>query len=119
MCHGEKHEIRHVKKKKIRTKDALPAHLRESYDLLYENITRRLEIQLDSLTSIDTKASIFLATLGIILAGYLHLIMSTKIDYFLAPWTIVVVILLIFGAGYCSIRAFLLGACRSIVRTTG
>lgn len=50
--------------------------LKKQYDLLYENISRKLDQQVESLGSIDTKASILLATIGVLFAGYLQLLAS-------------------------------------------
>jgi hypothetical protein len=48
--------------------------IKKQYDLIYENISSKLEQQIESLGSIDTKASILLAATGVIFAGYLQLL---------------------------------------------
>ncbi len=62
------------KLKLLKTMSENKQDLKNQYDLLYENISRKLDQQFESLGSIDTKASILLATVGFLFAGYLQLL---------------------------------------------
>lgn len=82
--------------------------LKKQYDLLYENISRKLDQQVESLGSIDMKASILLATIGILFAGYLQLLVSQEIGFRNYRFFVVLEIISFIVAGLYVFRAFIL-----------
>lgn len=88
--------------------DAKRKDLENQYDLVYSTIEKKLAQQLDRLSQFDTKASIILALVGILLAGYFQLLSASNInfrDYFyLIPSELILLAL----AGYWIFKAFLL-----------
>ncbi len=50
--------------------------LKEQFDLVHETVSKRLEQQINMLSSLDTKASIFLALLGILFIGYVNFLIK-------------------------------------------
>lgn len=51
------------------------------YDLVYENVAQKLEQQISMLRSLDTKASILLAAISLLFAGYLQLLVAGSLEY--------------------------------------
>lgn len=82
--------------------------LKNQYDLLYENISRKLDQQVESLSSIDTKASILLATIGVLFAGYLQLLGSQEIGFRDYRIFVIFEILSFLISGFFVFRAFML-----------
>ncbi len=82
--------------------------LKNQYDLLYENISRKLDQQLESLSSIDTKASILLATIGVLFAGYLQLLDSQGMGFGDYRIFVVLEILSFLVSGFLVFGAFML-----------
>jgi hypothetical protein len=82
--------------------------LKNQYDLLYENISRKLDQQLESLSSIDTKASILLATIGVLFAGYLQLLDSQGMGFGDYRIFVVLEILSFLVSGFLVFGAFIL-----------
>lgn len=82
--------------------------LQRQYDLVYENISGKLDQQIKSLESIDTKSTIFLATIGIIFAGYLQLLASQEMGFGDYRIFIIPEIMLFLIAGFYIFRAFIL-----------
>lgn len=82
--------------------------VQRQYDLLYESITKKLEQQVSALGSIDTKASIILAVVGVIFAGYLQLLTTagTVFNNFAVLVTLELCMLL--AAGFYIFKAFIL-----------
>lgn len=83
--------------------------IKGQYDLLYESISKKLEQQLESLSSIDTKASILLAVIGVIFAGYFQLLTSSELGFIHLRWLVMAELLLFALAGFFVFKAFLLG----------
>jgi hypothetical protein len=81
--------------------------LKKQYDLIYENISRKLEQQIESLGSIDIKASILLATIGILTAGYFQLLSSKSFSFSDFRFFVIIEILFLFLAGFYSFKAFI------------
>ena len=82
--------------------------LKNQYNLLYENISRKLDQQFESLSSIDTKASILLATIGVLFAGYLQLLNSQGMGFEDYRIFVVLEILSFLIFGFLVFRAFML-----------
>ncbi|PIS08350.1 hypothetical protein COT76_01915 [Candidatus Berkelbacteria bacterium CG10_big_fil_rev_8_21_14_0_10_33_10] len=82
--------------------------LKKQYDLLYENISRKLDQQVESLGSIDTKASILLATIGVLFAGYLQLLASQEMGFKDYRIFVILEILSFLVAGFYVFKAFML-----------
>lgn len=81
--------------------------IKKQYDLIYDNISRRLEQQIESLGSIDIKASILLATIGILTAGYFQLLASKSFSFSDFKYFVILEILFLFLAGIYSFKAFI------------
>lgn len=88
--------------------DAKTRDLQKQYDLIYDNISKKLEQQLDSLSSLDTKSSILLATIGVIFAGYLQLMSSDRFNFGNFKFLVIAELLLFLFAGFFVFRAFIL-----------
>jgi hypothetical protein len=82
--------------------------VKNQYNLLYENISRKLDQQFESLNSIDTKASIILATIGVIFAGYLQLLDSSKFEFINYRYFVVLEILSFLFSGFLVFSSFML-----------
>lgn len=82
--------------------------LKKQYDLMYENISRKLDQQFESLNSIDTKASILLAAIGVIFAGYLQLLGSQEMGFKNYRIFVVLEIFSFLISGFIVFRAFML-----------
>jgi len=82
--------------------------LQNQYDLLYENISRKLDQQFTSLDALDTKASILFATIGVLFAGYLQLLSDQKMGFGDYRIFVIVEILSFLVSGFFVFRAFTL-----------
>jgi hypothetical protein len=82
--------------------------IKKQYDLLYEMTSKKLEKQVESLGSLDTKSSILLATVGVIFAGYLQLLTSTEFGFKNIPWLVVLELMLFISSGFFIFKAFML-----------
>ena len=82
--------------------------IQKQYDLLYESVSKKLEQQVSSLGSIDTKASILLAVVGVVFAGYLQLLTSSVISFSEFPLFILLEIGAFVSAGFYIFKAFIL-----------
>lgn len=74
--------------------------LKKQYDIVYEKVSIRLEKQVESLQAIDNKASILLAVIGIVFAGYLQLLSNSDLDFVKYPYLVIVELLLFVVAGF-------------------
>lgn len=82
--------------------------LKNQYDLLYENISKKLDQQIESLGSIDIKASILLAAIGVLFAGYLQLLSNHEIRFSDYRIFVVLEILSFLVSGFYVFRALML-----------
>ena len=82
--------------------------LKKQYDLLYENISRKLSQQIESLGSIDTKASILLVMIGVLFTGYLQLLSNQEMGFKDYEIFVILEILSFLVAGAYVFRAFML-----------
>jgi hypothetical protein len=82
--------------------------LKNQYDLVYENISRKLDQQFESLNSIDTKASILLAAIGVLFAGYLQLLGSQAMEFRNYKIFVILEIISFIASGFIVFREFML-----------
>lgn len=81
---------------------------KRQYDLIYESVSKKLEQQISSLSSLDTKASILLATVGVLFAGYLQLLTSGWFLFNHFTVLIVIEIIAFTLTGFFIFKAFIL-----------
>lgn len=82
--------------------------LKNRHDLIYENISRKLTQQIESLGSLDTKASIMLAFVGVIFAGYCQLLTADRLGFTDYPVLICLELLTLIVAGFFVFKTFFL-----------
>lgn len=82
--------------------------IKNQYDLLYDNISKKLEQQMESLSSLDTKASILLAVVGVIFAGYFQLLTARGTGFTNYPLLMLLEIVAFVSSGAFTFLAFFL-----------
>ncbi len=82
--------------------------LRNQYRFVYESVSKKLAAQLVRLQTIDTKATIILAALGVVLVGLFQLIVAEKLTFREFKPLIVAEFILFLVAGTLIFKAFLL-----------
>jgi len=82
--------------------------LKKQYDLIFNTISSKLEKQVSSLSSIDTKVSIILASIGVIFAGYLQLISSEKLNLLNYPLITMIILIMFIISGFFAFKSFTL-----------
>ena len=82
--------------------------IKNQYDLLYNNISSKLEQQIESLNTLDTKASILLAVIGVMFAGYFQLFTCNEIEFKRYLPFVILEILSFVISGFFVFKAFIL-----------
>lgn len=82
--------------------------IKEQFDLIFDVVSKKLEQQVSSLGSMDTKASILLAAIGVIFAGYLQLLSSGSIVRFTYPIFVFTVLVSFILSGFYVFKSFML-----------
>lgn len=82
--------------------------LRQQYDLIFDVLSKKLEEQIGLISNLDTKASIFLAVTGVVIAGVFVLVASDKLGYRDYKYFVCIELLLLTISGYFVFKAFIL-----------